>query len=91
MPIDLSRPLRRNRLDALVGGVCAGIGDYLSWDHTVVRVIAILGTLLTGLWPGIIAYLVLWLIIPPAGVGARSEQVPPPPSTPPESDETSRP
>jgi len=31
------RRLTRNSVDGKLGGVCAGIGDYLGWDHTMVR------------------------------------------------------
>jgi len=34
--------LRRNTVDGKLGGVCAGIGDYLGWDHTMVRILTIL-------------------------------------------------
>ena len=34
--------LTRNTIDGKLGGVCAGIGDYLGWDHTMVRILTIL-------------------------------------------------
>ncbi|HET6845550.1 MAG TPA: PspC domain-containing protein [Anaerolineales bacterium] len=57
------RRLVRSRTNRMIGGVCAGIGDYANIDPTVVRLLTALLFFLTG--PGIIvAYLVLALIIP---------------------------
>ena len=85
MSIDPSRPLRRNTTDAMLGGVCAGLADYLGWDHTLVRVLSVVSILFTGLGPGVILYLVFWLITPPTGVGSSGEQGPAA-SQPPEAD-----
>ena len=46
----------------MVGGVCAGIGEYLGIDPTIVRIIYVLMIFFAGL--GIILYLILWLIMP---------------------------
>ena len=60
----LSRPLRRNRSDRIVAGVCGGIAKWLDWDPTVVRVIYVVGSLVSAAFPGILAYIILWLVIP---------------------------
>jgi phage shock protein C len=47
----------------MVAGVCAGLGDYLDIDPTVIRLIFVFGAILTGsglFW----AYLVMMLVIP---------------------------
>ena len=46
----------------MVGGVCAGIGEYLGIDPTIVRIIYVLMIFFAGF--GIILYLILWLIMP---------------------------
>lgn len=49
--------------DRKIGGVCGGLGEYFDRDPTLIRVIFILIALCSfGL--GIIAYLLMWLIIP---------------------------
>lgn len=53
--------LRRNKIDGVIGGVCAGIGDYLGLDPVIVRVIFI-ASFFFGL--SIIAYPILWVLIP---------------------------
>ena len=49
--------------DALIGGVCAGMADYFNVDPLVVRILAIVLTLVSG---GLfaIAYAVLWIVVP---------------------------
>ncbi|NNE56903.1 MAG: PspC domain-containing protein [Hellea sp.] len=54
--------LRRNKIDGVLGGVCAGLGDYLGMDPVIVRVIFVLLLIFTGL--PIIIYPILWLCIP---------------------------
>lgn len=56
------RRLTRNSVDAKLGGVCAGIGDYLGWDHTMVRILTILLVIFIGL--PLIVYFILWLVMP---------------------------
>ena len=57
------KKLYRSRTDRMIAGVCAGLGDYLNIDPTVVRLLFVLGFFLTG--PGIlIAYLILAIIVP---------------------------
>lgn len=51
--------------DAMLGGVCAGIAEYFDLDPTLVRVAYIVISIATMLIPSILAYLVLWIVIPP--------------------------
>lgn len=55
--------LHRNRDDAMVGGVCAGIADYTGLDVTLVRVLTVIGVLL-GLGSLAIAYVAAWILVP---------------------------
>lgn len=56
------RRLTRNKVDGKLGGVCAGIGDYLGWDHTMVRILTILLIIFTGV--PLLAYFILWALMP---------------------------
>lgn len=47
-----------------VAGICAGISDMFSLDPTVVRLAFIFVTVITGIWPLVITYLVGWYLIP---------------------------
>ena len=46
-----------------IGGVCGGLGEYFDVDPTLVRVIFILIALLS-LGLGVLAYLLIWMVIP---------------------------
>ena len=50
--------------DKKISGVCGGIGDYFEVDSSLVRLVWILMTVLTGFLPGIVAYIVSALVIP---------------------------
>ena len=55
--------LRRSRRDRLIAGVCGGLGDFFGISPTWFR-IAFLIALLPGGVPGILVYVILWLIMP---------------------------
>ncbi|AMW18893.1 DNA-binding protein [[Mycobacterium] chelonae subsp. bovistauri] len=46
----------------MIGGVCAAIAQRFGWDVTIVRVLTVASILLPG--PQVLAYLVLWALIP---------------------------
>ncbi len=56
--------LYRSRRDRKLAGVCAGIAEYLEVDPTISRVLYLLGTIITGFFPGIFIYFALALIMP---------------------------
>lgn len=51
--------------NAKIAGVCGGIGEYFGIDPAIVRILWILGTLVS-LGTGILAYFICWLLIPNA-------------------------
>ena len=56
--------LRRSRTYRMIGGVCGGIAAWLGWTPTRVRVLYVLVSVLSAAFPGILVYLVLWIVIP---------------------------
>lgn len=46
----------------VIGGVCAGLGEFFQIDPAIVRLILVLITVFGG--SGILLYLILWIIIP---------------------------
>jgi phage shock protein PspC (stress-responsive transcriptional regulator) len=60
-----ARRLERKREGRWVAGVCAGLGDYLNVDPTVVRVIVVVLAVFGGLGP--LAYVVGWVLMPEEG------------------------
>lgn len=68
-----SRPRRLTRSnDRILGGVAAGLGDYLDVDPTIVRVGWVLAVVF-GLPLAVLGYIVLWLIMPAAEDVARED------------------
>ncbi|MCX5975234.1 MAG: PspC domain-containing protein [bacterium] len=59
--MDAPKRLYRSRRNRMIAGICGGLGDYLSVDPTIVRLIWIVG-LFAGF--GFLAYLVAWILIP---------------------------
>ena len=56
--------LHRSRQDRVFGGVCGGMAKSLGWSGFRVRVIYILVSILSVAFPGILVYLILWIVIP---------------------------
>ena len=62
----MNNTLYRSESDRMLGGVCGGLGDYLSIDATFVRIFFAL--LFFGSGIGLLAYLALWIIMPSQSV-----------------------
>ena len=58
--------LKRSRRSRMIAGVCGGIAESLSWDPTLVRALYVLVSILSAAFPGILVYIVLWLVMPEA-------------------------
>jgi phage shock protein C len=59
-------PLRRSRRHRMLGGVCGGFADWLGWDPTLLRIVYVVVSVCSAAFPGILVYLVLWLVMPQA-------------------------
>ena len=57
-----NRRLTRSTTNRMVGGVCAGLANYLGLDATLVRIVFLLLVFVAGVSP--LAYLILWVIVP---------------------------
>ncbi len=62
--MEMTKRLFRSN-DRMLGGVCAGIAEYLGWDPTMVRIAYIILSIVSVAFPGILVYILLWIIIPP--------------------------
>jgi phage shock protein PspC (stress-responsive transcriptional regulator) len=63
---DVSRPLRRSRTNRQIAGIIGGLAEYFQMDATLLRVIYVVGSIVSAAFPGILVYLLLWLLIPEA-------------------------
>ena len=62
-PATLSRPLD----DRVLAGVLGGIARRFGWNSTLLRVLYVVFSVLSAAFPGILVYLVLWLLMPEDG------------------------
>lgn len=58
--------LARSRTNRMIAGVCGGLANWLGWDPTLVRVLYVVVSVISAAFPGILVYLVLWVVMPPA-------------------------
>ena len=56
--------LRRNSSNAVLAGVCGGIARSLGWDPVLVRIAYLLISIFSAAFPGILVYIVLWIVMP---------------------------
>lgn len=58
------RRLTRSR-NKMIAGVCAGIAEHFGWDVTLFRVVFVIASIVSVAFPGILVYVVLWVVMPP--------------------------
>jgi len=61
-----SNPLRRSRRDRMIAGVCGGLAEWLGWDPTLVRVLYVVVSILSAAFPGLLVYIIFWIVMPEA-------------------------
>ena len=61
-----SKVLMRRRDGRMLAGVCAGFAAYFGVDVTVIRVLWVVVSLITG-GAGVLAYLAAWVLMPDEG------------------------
>ncbi|HYC59798.1 MAG TPA: PspC domain-containing protein [Thermoanaerobaculia bacterium] len=61
-------PLYRSRRNRIIAGVCGGLAEWLGWSPTWVRLLYILVSILSIAFPGIIVYIILWVVMPKSPV-----------------------
>jgi phage shock protein PspC (stress-responsive transcriptional regulator) len=62
------RRLYRSRNNRQFAGVCGGLADYFNIDATLVRVLFVVLAVLGG--SGLLAYILLWIVVPEAPQGS---------------------
>ena len=55
--------LKRSK-NRIIAGVCGGIAEWRDLDPTIVRLAYMVVCALSGMFPGIVVYLILWAIMP---------------------------
>jgi phage shock protein C len=57
------KKIYRSRENRMIAGVCAGLGEYLNIDPTLVRLLFAIGAVL-GVGAPILIYIVLMIVVP---------------------------
>lgn len=68
-----SKRLYRNPDNRILGGVCAGLGEYFNTEPVLIRLIFIIISLFFA--SGILIYLILWLVTPEAVTMAQKREM----------------
>ena len=60
--------MNKNRLtrsnNRVIAGVCGGLAEWLGWDIALVRLLYLVLTIFSAGFPGVLAYIILWIIMP---------------------------
>jgi phage shock protein PspC (stress-responsive transcriptional regulator) len=59
-----SGKLHRSSTNRIIAGVCGGFAEWLGWNPTTFRVLFVVVSILSVAFPGILVYLILWLVMP---------------------------
>ena len=65
------KQLYRSRDERMLAGVCGGLGDYFDIDPTIIRLIFVFGSIVTGsglFW----AYLIMMVVVPEEPLAAEA-------------------
>lgn len=64
---DTGRSLRRSSSDKMIAGVIGGVARYFGIDPTLARVGYVILSVISAAFPGLLVYIILWLIMPEEG------------------------
>jgi len=56
--------LQRSRENRIIAGICGGFAEWLGWNPTTFRVLFVVVSILSAAFPGLLVYLILWLVMP---------------------------
>jgi len=60
--------LKRSNKEKMIAGVCGGIAEYFDADPTMVRIIYVIVSILSVAFPGLLVYIILWIVMPQSDV-----------------------
>lgn len=59
-----TRPLHRSTKNRMIAGILGGLAEYFDLDPTLVRAGYVVASIVSIAFPGILVYIVLWMVIP---------------------------
>ena len=60
----MDRSFTRSRSDRTIAGVMGGIARRFGWSPSVLRLVFVLVSVVSAAFPGIVVYLILWVLMP---------------------------
>ena len=61
---NIHKKLFRSQTNKVFAGICGGIAEYFDIDVTLIRVLWLLVVIFSGVFPGLLAYIIMIFIIP---------------------------
>lgn len=61
-----AKVLRRSRTNKMIGGVIGGLAEYFGLDPSLLRIVYVIGSILSAAFPGLLVYVIMWVVIPRA-------------------------
>jgi len=61
-----TKKLYRSKTNKVFAGICGGLGEYWEVDPAIIRLFWLLIVIFTGIFPGVIAYILALFIVPKA-------------------------
>jgi len=58
------KPKLKRSHDRMIAGVCAGAAEWIGWTPAKVRTIYVILSVLSAAFPGILVYVILWIVMP---------------------------
>ena len=58
-----TQPLLRSKSDRKIAGVLGGIAAKYGWKSDTVRLVYVLVSLFSAAFPGLLAYVIMWVVI----------------------------
>lgn len=71
----MEKRLYRSTDNVIIWGVCGGLGEYFNVDPVLVRVLYLLATMFMGVLPGLVAYVLAYLVMPLPGHSSRIMEI----------------
>lgn len=59
-----TKHLFRSDKNRIIAGICGGLAEYFNIDVSLLRLIWLLVVVFTGIFPGVVAYIIAILVIP---------------------------
>jgi phage shock protein PspC (stress-responsive transcriptional regulator) len=59
-----NKRLHRDEETALIAGVLGGLANYFNQDPTLFRLAAVFFIVITGVFPGLLIYMLAWFVVP---------------------------